>query len=59
MQRNLTSNQSQLGHLQSSKFFRFEHVVERGRTDGLKLTVHFAEHYDDDDATRILNFQPE
>ncbi|KAK1948030.1 Adenosine deaminase-like protein [Phytophthora citrophthora] len=42
-----------------SEFCRFEHVLERARTGGLKLAVHFAEHFDDDESTRILNFRPD
>ncbi|KAE9350438.1 hypothetical protein PF008_g6433 [Phytophthora fragariae] len=42
-----------------SEFFRFEHVLERARAGGLKLAVHFAEHFDDDESARILNFRPD
>ncbi|ETI43781.1 hypothetical protein F441_11296 [Phytophthora nicotianae CJ01A1] len=43
----------------NSEFYRFEHVLERARAGGLKLAVHFAEHFDDDESTRILNFRPD
>lgn len=42
-----------------SEFHRFEPVLERARATGLKLTVHFAEHFDDDEAARILDFRPD
>lgn len=41
-----------------SEFYRFEHELERARNGGLKLAVHFAEHFDDDEASRILRFRP-
>ncbi|CAI5704770.1 unnamed protein product [Peronospora effusa] len=43
----------------NSEFKRFENVLERARAGGLKLTVHFAEHFDDDETNRILDFQPD
>ncbi|KAG2863828.1 hypothetical protein PC113_g5100 [Phytophthora cactorum] len=43
----------------NSEFYRFEHVLERARAGGLKIAVHFAEHFDDDESTRILNFRPD
>ncbi|CAI5744660.1 unnamed protein product [Peronospora destructor] len=43
----------------NSEFKRFEKVLERARAGGLKLAVHFAEHFDDDEAIRILDFQPD
>ncbi|EEY66073.1 adenosine deaminase-like protein, putative [Phytophthora infestans T30-4] len=42
-----------------SEFYRFENVLERARAGGLKLAVHFAEHFDDDESTRILDFRPD
>jgi adenosine deaminase len=42
-----------------SEFHRFEPVLERARTAGLKLTVHFAEHFDNAEAARILDFRPD
>lgn len=42
-----------------SEFHRFEPVLERARAAGLKLTVHFAEHFDDAEAARILDFRPD
>ncbi|RLN89217.1 hypothetical protein BBJ28_00002627 [Nothophytophthora sp. Chile5] len=42
-----------------SEFHRFEHVLERARAGGLRLAVHFAEHFDDEEATRILAFGPD
>ncbi|GMF17859.1 unnamed protein product [Phytophthora fragariaefolia] len=42
-----------------SEFFRFQHVLERARAGGLKLAVHFAEHFDDDESDRILDFRPD
>ncbi|KAL4125077.1 hypothetical protein KRP22_010610 [Phytophthora ramorum] len=42
-----------------SEFYRFERVLEHARTGGLKLAVHFAEHFDDDESARILNFRPD
>lgn len=49
------------GHSQrpESEFSRFEGVLERARASGLKLTIHFAEHFDDDEAQRILSFGPD
>ncbi|KAG7396475.1 hypothetical protein PHYBOEH_002241 [Phytophthora boehmeriae] len=42
-----------------SEFYRFEQVLERARKGGLKLAVHFAEHFDDEEAMRILHFKPD
>ncbi|GMF11617.1 unnamed protein product [Phytophthora lilii] len=42
-----------------SEFFRFEHVLKRARAGGLKLALHFAEHFDDDESNRILDFRPD
>ncbi|DBA02883.1 TPA: hypothetical protein N0F65_005910 [Lagenidium giganteum] len=42
-----------------SQFHRFEHALEKARQNGLKLAVHFAEHYDDEEAERILKFRPD
>ncbi|KAG7384571.1 hypothetical protein PHYPSEUDO_002471 [Phytophthora pseudosyringae] len=41
------------------EFYRFEQVLERARAGGLKLAVHFAEHFDDQESARILNFGPD
>ncbi|OWZ24185.1 Adenosine deaminase [Phytophthora megakarya] len=41
------------------EFYRFEHVLQRARAGGLKLAVHFAEHFDDDESARILTFRPD
>lgn len=43
----------------NSEFHRFEHVLEQARASGLKLALHFAEHFDDDEAERILAFRPD
>ncbi|RLN51417.1 hypothetical protein BBJ29_000651 [Phytophthora kernoviae] len=43
----------------NSEFYRFEQVLERARKGGLKLAVHFAEHFDDEEAMRILQFRPD
>lgn len=43
----------------NSEFKRFENVLERARAGGLKLAVHFAEHFDDDETTQILDFRPD
>jgi adenosine deaminase len=42
-----------------SEFHQFEHVLQRARDSGLKLAVHFAEHFDDDESNRILDFRPD
>lgn len=43
----------------NSEFHRFEHLLEQARADGLKLALHFAEHFDDDESERILTFRPD
>ncbi|KAF4321104.1 hypothetical protein JM18_004890 [Phytophthora kernoviae] len=43
----------------NSEFYRFEQVLERARKGGLKLAVHFAEHFDEEEAMRILRFRPD
>ncbi|KAI9907247.1 hypothetical protein PsorP6_004020 [Peronosclerospora sorghi] len=43
----------------NSEFYRFEHALMRARDGGLKLAVHFAEHFDDDESNRILKFRPD
>ncbi|CAH0517902.1 unnamed protein product [Peronospora belbahrii] len=43
----------------NSEFHRFENVLERARANDLKLAVHFAEHFDDNEANRILDFRPD
>lgn len=49
------------GHseLPNSEFHRFEHVLDAARAGGLKLALHFAEHFDDDESERILTFRPD
>uniref|UniRef100_M4B6M1 Adenosine deaminase domain-containing protein n=1 Tax=Hyaloperonospora arabidopsidis (strain Emoy2) TaxID=559515 RepID=M4B6M1_HYAAE len=42
-----------------SEFYRFEHVLRRARAGGLKLAVHFAEHFSDAESGRILAFRPD
>ncbi|CAI5741384.1 unnamed protein product [Hyaloperonospora brassicae] len=42
-----------------SEFHRFAHVLRRARDGGLKLAVHFAEHFDEDESSRILDFRPD
>lgn len=43
----------------NSEFHLFEHILAKARAGGLKLALHFAEHYDDDESDRILNFRPD
>lgn len=49
------------GHseLPNSEFHRFENVLILARNHGLKLAVHFAEHFDDAEAERIMSFLPD
>ncbi|KAJ0404164.1 hypothetical protein ATCC90586_008615 [Pythium insidiosum] len=42
-----------------SEFHRFEKVLGEARQHGLKLAVHFAEHFDDAEAERIMAFRPD
>lgn len=42
----------------NSDLNRFEQLLKRARAGGLMITVHFAEHFDDDEATRVLAFRP-
>ncbi|CEG50099.1 adenosine deaminase-like [Plasmopara halstedii] len=42
-----------------SEFYRFEKVLERARAGGLKIAVHFAEHFDVEESNRILSFRPD
>ncbi|TYZ67443.1 hypothetical protein PybrP1_011001 [[Pythium] brassicae (nom. inval.)] len=43
----------------NSEFHRFEHLLEQARAGGLKLALHFAEHFDDDESERMLTFRPD
>lgn len=43
----------------NSEFHLFEHLLDDARMGGLKLALHFAEHFDDDESDRILNFRPD
>jgi adenosine deaminase len=49
------------GHpeLPDAKFHLFESILEKARQGGLKLAVHFAEHHDEEEADRVLNFHPD
>lgn len=43
----------------NSEFHLFEQLLDDARAGGLKLALHFAEHFDDDESDRILNFRPD
>uniref|UniRef100_K3WPU6 Adenosine deaminase domain-containing protein n=1 Tax=Globisporangium ultimum (strain ATCC 200006 / CBS 805.95 / DAOM BR144) TaxID=431595 RepID=K3WPU6_GLOUD len=43
----------------NSEFHLFENTLDDARAGGLKLALHFAEHFDDDESDRILTFRPD